>query len=426
MRQTRAQRFYVYFGVFMAILMGASLLFPLIQTQVPIDDIPTQPAPTPTVPAPPADVNQINFDLTYLHPSGLFTVAQPTGWEPQSPSNNGIQAQINMRNDSLLSVIEAYVDVPTTPVTTLQGLSEHFNEAMLESGWRSYSSWRETGRRLDEASNRLLIDFELEQARQTYLARHVSWTDGKWIYVIRVVTTPNMRDLLLYLVENLPPTMKANELFTDSPVSWTSFYNPTGNEIIRYPSVWAIADGRAGFPVSIEGLSGESLRIEVPVATTIADEAAARAYAEQIRPGVTVNTVKPVTRNGGSGFAVSYNSTDLEGVGYSGLLTLLNGDDGLLHAASIRITASGVDLNNIAEGDSVTQQDAANVAASFNLTTGLNLPIPTATPTATPTLVPPTLAPTEAVSTEEASVTEEASATDEASATEEAEATPAA
>jgi hypothetical protein len=423
MRRTRSQRAYVYFAVFMAILMGASLIFPALQNNTAVTEQ-TEPTdvPTPTLPAPITDFSTISLDQRYFHPSGLFTVAQPTGWAPGNPSNNGVQAQINMRNAEKLSVIEAYVEIPAAPVSDLPGLDAHFNESMLDAGWRSYSDWRETGRRYDEDKNQLVIDFELEQARQTYLARHVAWTDGSWIYVIRVVVTPNMRDLLLYLIEQLPPTLQPQKLFTQSPTGWTSFYNPQGNEIIRYPSSWTVTDGRPGFPVSIEGLTNESLRIEVPVEASVADEAAARAYVEQLRPGVTIASVETVERNGGTGFAVSYNSTTLEGEGTSGMTTLLNGEDGLLHVASVRVPVAGVDLNNVADGAAVSATEAAQVMESFNLTLGLNLPVPTATPTLTATPVPPTPA---ASTTEEApAATEDATAevlaTEDASGTEEA------
>lgn len=405
--------------------MGASLLFPLFSRNTITDTTTTEPTavPSPTVPAPPADLTSITFENKYLHPSGLFTVAQPTGWTPQTPSNNGVQAQINFRNADLLSVIEAYTEIPAASLTTLDELNAHFNQAVLEAGWRSYTEWRETGRRLDTAKNQVLIDFELTQGRQSYLARHVAWTDGTWIYVVRVVTTPNMRDLLLYLLEQLPPTLQPNPLFVGSPAAWTSFYNPSGSEIIRFPSSWTIADGRAGFPTSVQGLNGESLRVEVPTAgVTVADEAAARDYVQNLRPGVTPNTVSPVTRNGGTGFAVSYNSTSLDGEGESGLAVLLNGDDGALHVATIRIKAAGVDLNNLPEGATVDQQDAVGIMNSFNLTTGLNLPVPTATPTSTPSPIPPTLAPTEPVVTEEVG-TAEVAATDEAVVTDDAAAT---
>lgn len=422
MRRTRSQRAYVYFAVFMAVLLGASLIFPALQDNTQTQEIEPTVVPTPTLPAPITDFDTISFNQRYFHPSGLFTVAQPSGWEPGNPSNNGVQAQINMRNQAILSVIEAYVEVPAAPVADLAGLESHFSESMLDAGWRSYSEWRETGRRRDEANNRLVIDFELEQGQQTYLARHVAWTDGSWIYVVRVVTTPNMLDLLLFLIDQLPPTLQPEKLFADSPVGWTSYYNPQGGEIIRHPSTWTITDGRPGFPVSIEGMTDETLRIEVPVETTIADEVAARAYVEQLRPAVTINMVEAVQRNGGTGFAVSYNSTTLEGEGESGLTVLLNGEDGLLHAASVRIPAASLDLNNLADGSAPAAVEAANVMDSFNLTSGLDLPVPTATPSPTATATLPIAVPTEAVSTEEVSGTAEAVVTEEL-ATEEAAST---
>jgi hypothetical protein len=410
MRRTRSQRAYVYFAVAMAVLMGASLIFPALQDNTVQQQVEPTVAPTSTLPATPQDVSAISLDQTYFHPSGLFTVAQPEGWAPGNPSNNGTQAQINMRNPELLSVIEAYVEIPTVPVSDLAGLDTHFNDAMVEAGWRSYSDARETGRRYDEENNRLVIDFELEQARTNYLARHIAWTDGSWIYVIRVVVTPNMLNVLNYLIDNLPPTLQPQKLFAESPAGWTSFYYPQGNEIIRYPSGWTVTDGQPGSPVTISGLGGETLRIEVPTEATIADEAAAQAYVVELRPGVTPGSVQAVERNGATGFAVSYNSTTLEGEGESGMTTLLNGEDGLLHVASVRVPIANLDLNALAEGAPVAATDAANVMESFNLTLGLNLPVPTATPTSTPTAVVPTAAPTDApASTEEVVGTEDTS-----------------
>ncbi|MBC8100322.1 MAG: hypothetical protein H7Y11_12830 [Armatimonadetes bacterium] len=431
MRRTFSQRLYTYFAIGMVTLLVASVIFPLIQQssrqQVQEEQAEPTAVPSPTVPAPPADLNAISFDALYFHPSGLFTVAQPTGWLPQTPSNNGVQAQINLRNPDLLSIIEAYVEQPSTPVTTLDELNIHFNEQMLGSGWRSYTNWRETGRKLDTANNRIVLDFELEQSQQRYLARHVAWTDGTQIYVVRIVTTPNMLDLLLYMVEQMPPTLKPTTLFAGAPSSWTTYYNPEGGEIIRYPSSWTIADGRSGFPVSIQGVSGESLRVEVPATQAIADEAAASAYVQQLRPGVTLGTVQPVTRNGATGFAVSFTSQSLEGIGESGLSVLLNGDAGTLHVATLRIPVTGLDLNALPAAAPVNETDAVGVMASFNLTTGLGFPTvtPTITPTETPTIPPTaTAAPTaEAVTTAEVSATEDPAATQDVSATEDASAT---
>src|SRR5690606_12751259 len=139
--------------------------------------------------------------------SGLYTVGYPSGWAPGAGTNNGVQAQINFTNSDVRSVIETYIDVPETPLTTLGELSDRYNDQIMQRGWRNYESAVETARR--EENGKLLIDFELKQGGQTFLARHEAWTDGDWIYVVRVVTPQNARDLLLYLLDAVSPTIHA-------------------------------------------------------------------------------------------------------------------------------------------------------------------------------------------------------------------------
>lgn len=427
MRRTQSQRLYTYFAIGIAVLMALSVIFPLFSLNNPVvQEVEPTDIPTPTQPAPPADLNAIAFDNTYLHPSGLFTVAQPTGWQPSTPSNNGVEAHIRMTNPQYLTDIESFVIVPPTPVTTAEEVSTYFTDTALDTSLRSYVNWRETGRRVE--NDRSQIDFEITQGQQQYIARQTAWTDGRWIYGVRVITPINMRDLLLYLLENEPQTLEPNDLFASSPVGWTSFYNPQGGEIIRYPANWSIADGRIGFPLTINGLNGEVLRIEVPSEGQVANEAAAQAYVEVLRPGAEVESVTAIERNGGSGFAVAYNERSLDGVGESGLATLLNGDDGLLHAASLRIPAADVDLNAPAADAGFIATDAVNVMNSFNLTEGLGLPIPTATALPSSTPVPPTAIATEAVATDsdatEEAVTEEMAVTDERAPNQDTDVTP--
>jgi hypothetical protein len=417
MRRTQSQRLYTYFAIFIAALMALSVIFPLFSLNNPVvQDVEPTDAPTATQPAPPTDLSAIGFENTYLHPSGLFTVAQPTGWEPGAPGNTGVEASIRMNNPQYLTDVESFVIAPSSPVTTAEEVSNYF--ADISATVRGYVSPRETGRRVENGQS--LIDFEVTQSQQPYIGRQVAWTDGQWIYGVRVVAPTNLRDLLLYLLENEPQTLEVNELFTSSPLGWTSFYNPQAGEIIRYPSNWTIVDGGVGSTVTINGFSGEVLRLEVPSEGQVADEAAAQAQVESLRPGATIASVIPVERNGGSGYAVAYNEQSLDGVGESGLAVLLNGDDGLLHIANIRIPVANVDLNAPAADAGFAATDAANIMGSYNLTEGLGLPIPTPTPSPTATLVPPTPVPaTEAApaSTEDAAVTNEASITEEVIAT---------
>jgi hypothetical protein len=420
MRRTQSQRLYTYFAIFIAALMALSVIFPLFSLNNPVvQDVEPTDAPTATQPAPPVDLNAISFENTYLHPSGLFTVAQPTGWEPSSPGNTGVEAIIRMNNPQYLADIESFVIAPSAPVTTAEDVSAYF--ADITTTIRGYVSPSETGRRIE--NDRSLIDFEVTQSRQPYIGRQVAWTDGRWIYGVRVVTPTNMRDLLLYLLENEPQTLQINELFADSPLGWTSFYNPQAGEIIRYPTGWTIVDGGVGSTVTINGVSGEVLRLELPSEGLVADEAAAQTAVQNLRPGATTASVVPVEKNGGSGFAVSYNEQSLDGIGESGLAVLINGADGLLHVANIRIPVANVDLNAPAADAGFTATDAVNVMSSYNLTEGLDLPIPTATPTPIATAVPPTAIPTattETAATEEAATTEEAVSTEDAATTDEA------
>ncbi len=421
MRRTQSQRLYTYFAIFIAALMALSVIFPLFSLNNPVvQDVEPTAIPTATQPAPPADVNSISFDNTYFHNSGLFTVAQPTGWEPGTPLNTGLEASITMKNPQYLTDVESFTVAPSAQVTNADEVSSYFSD--VSAVIRGYSSPRETGRRVE--NDRSIIDFEATQSRQSYIGRQIAWAEDGRIYGVRVIAPSNMRDLLLYLLENQIATLKPNDLFADATLGWTSFYNPEGGEIIRYPTNWAVVDGRIGIPVTIQGGSGEILRIEVPAQQQVADEAAAQAYFENLRPGASVASVTPVERNGGSGFAVAYNERTLDGEGQSGLAVLLNGSDNLLHVASIRIPFADLDLNALPADAGFTATDAVNVMNSFNLTEGLGLPVPTSTPAPEATPVPPTPVTTEgAAVTEEAAATEEAAGTDEAAATEEAEET---
>ncbi len=412
MRRTQSQRLYTYFAITIAVLMALSVIFPLFSLNNPVmQEIEPTAFPTPTKPAPPADMNAISFDNLYLHNSGLFTVGQPTGWEPAVPVNNAAEASIRMSHTDYLAQIDSFSIAPVAgSATTVEDVGNHFTD--VSTVVRGYSNPRETGRRVE--GDRLVIDYEASLSGQPYIGRQIAWSEAGRIYGVRVIAPDNMRDLLLYLLENQIATLKPTELFAESPSGWTSFYNPQAGEIIRYPANWSVVDGRVGFPVTIQGGSGEVLRLEVPAEQQVADEAAAQAYFETLRPGATVVSVTPVERNGGTGFAVAFSERTLDGEGQSGLTVLLNGNDDLLHAASIRIPLADLDMNALPGDAGLTATDGVNVINSFNLTEGAGLPVPTPTPAPTATLVPPTPVPAEdTAATEEATVTEEAAATEE-------------
>ena len=115
MRDKKMQnRITLFLGIFLSFGMVAGLVSPLLLSQQNLNPAQTRPTntPRPTQPAPP-DVSTINFDQTYLHPSGLFTAAIPTNYLLSNEFNSSSEAQVTMENSAALSVLEIRVIRPT-------------------------------------------------------------------------------------------------------------------------------------------------------------------------------------------------------------------------------------------------------------------------------------------------------------------------
>ncbi len=408
-----AKRASIYLGAFLAIVMLASVFAPLINQRASTTTTDTT-APTetvvPTFPPPPSNLNTISFDKVYLHPSGIFSIGQPDGWNASQPNKGQTIAQVNMINNDMLTVIDSYVDA--TPLTA-DKLSGYFNESVINASWSNFSQWSETNRVMDGGN--LIIDFNVTLSGRTYVARQVVWTDNTWVYVVRVLVPENATDLLRYLLDNFVKTLQPQTEFLDTPFDWDAYYDPDNSHIIRYPSDWTVTDTAKGRPTSISTTSGSiSLRVEARADTTVADEAAARAFVEKERAGINVVSAVPVTRGLGQGFSVAYSYTTVDGSQQSGLSVLLNGPDGKLHIANLLFPTGGIDLNQVvldapetpataeatvestAEINATATQTAnvqgfiplAEVMRTFNIIAPLNLSsqsLPT-TPTPTPEL----------------------------------------
>ncbi len=368
MQSPFAKRITYAVGLVMLLAMVASAFIPFIRRQA-TQNQSVEPTSAPTAtPLPVPDVSAITFDTTYLHPSGLFTVAEPSGWNPGPGTNNGVQEQVNMNNPDLESIVEAYVEIPQTPLTTVDELSSHFDSTFLDRSWSRYSDWKETGRKED--GDKLVIDFELTSGPRSYLARHTAWTDGKWIYAVRVVMPENGRDALLFLLDKLIPTLQPIRKFEGTPIEWNAYFDNETKHIIRYPPEWDILDYAQGLPASL-GQGTTSLRLESDQGA-VADEAAAQAWVEGQYGGAKVLSVEPVERDGNKGFSVAYDYTDPDGESMSGLSVLLNGPDSRLHVANLRFMAKGVDLNNLGEQPVAQYATLAQVMGTFTIFPDLN------------------------------------------------------
>lgn len=443
MQGNSAKRASIYLGVFMAVVMIAGVFAPLIRQDA-AQVTSTEPTATvlPTFPAPPADMSTIKFDKVFLHPSGIFSIGQPDGWSASQPNKGSTIAQVNLINNDMLAVVDTYIE--DTPISA-DLLSAHFSEAVINASWSNFSQWTETNRTLN--GDHLVIDFNVTLSGRTYVARQTAWTDGAWIYVVRVLVPENATDLLRYLLDNFVQSMKPQEEFKGTPFDWDAAYDSTTSHIIRYPSDWTLTDSAPGRPTSISSSGGNiNLRVEARANTSVADEAAARAFVEGLRSGNTVVSVVPVTRGLGQGFSVAYGYTTVDGSKESGLTVLLNGPDGTLHVADLRFGTANIDLNAVqlsasapaaaatAEATAEATADAAasanneaflllaDVMSTFYVIEPLNLS-PSSLP-ATPTWTPvplSTLSLTLAAPTEEATSAATAEMTSEATV----EATPA-
>lgn len=356
-----AKRASIILGVFMAIVLIAGVIIPLFTNNLTTTTT-TQTStdtPAPTFPPPVSDFSTISFDQYYLHPTGLFILPQPTGYEVSQPNTSQTIAQVNLVNSSALSVIDAYVEDPGGPITA-EELNARFDQATLAQSWARFSTWNELSRRMDGES--LIIDFDVALQGQTYVARQKVWTDGDWIYVVRVLAPDNATNFLVYILDNLASRLQPFKQFIGTPFSWQSYYDHTLNHIIRYPSGWTVTDSAPGRPASITGTSGELLRVEARANTTIADEAAAREWVESQRSGATVLSVAPVTRDDASGFSVAYTFATVDGAPQSALAVLLNDSDGTLHVANLRFSADNVDLNSVQAAEAATTETAPEAA----------------------------------------------------------------
>lgn len=392
--QNNTRRISLVLGIFMLVVLVAGAILPIFQQNV-VDTAqrvdPTA-QPSPTYPPPVTDFSGIALDQLYLHPTGLFTIAQPTGWTITAPSTQQGVAQVGMNNGSNLSVIDAYIQQPAAAVTTAQQVSDTLTQDVLSATWRQYRRWEETNRRIE--NDRVVMDFSIDFNRQQYVARQVSWTDGEFIYSVRVVVPENGVELLRYLIDNLPPTMTVNRAVAGVPFDWQAFYDAVSNHIIRYPQGWTVQDNAPGRTTSLAGANGEALRIETRPLTAPLDEAFARNFVTSEQANASVISVQPVTRGTTSGFAVSYTFTTADGEARSGMAQLLDGGNGTVHIANLRFPAPNVDLNSVAAID--TAATPTSVPTLAPTSTNANNGVPTATldPNVVPTTAPvPTIDP---------------------------------
>jgi hypothetical protein len=344
-----ARRASIILGFFMAFVLVAGAIIPLFTNNqpqtLPQDNTPPTQVPIPTFPPPPTNFDAISFERAYLHPTGIFAIAHPEGWNASEPNKGAAIAQVNLINNTTSTVVDTYVQ--DVGFITPEQLSTHFSAEAIGASWARFERWTETDRSFNPETGRLRIDFNVTSNRQQFVARQQAWTDGRWIYVVRVLAPANATDFLRFLLDRFTNSLQPFTQFTGTPLDWTAYYDTATSHIIRYPSGWTLTDSAPGAPASITSAEGVQLRVQAIADTTISDDAAATAFVEGLRPGAQVTSTAPTQRAGLNGFTVAYRFTTIDGEVQSGYAVLLNGADGQLHLADLRLPEANVDLNAV-------------------------------------------------------------------------------
>lgn len=408
-----AKRASIILGVFMAVVLIGSTFLQLIGRNSTTTQtvIPTATA-IPTFPPPPS-ASELDFSTLYLHPTNIFAIGQPTGFEQASPSSNVNLAQVNMVNNSTLSVIDAFVQDPQESVTT-EGLTGFFTADVLDRTWDFFTNWTESSRTADATG--LTIDFAVTLQQQQYAARQRAWTDGTWIYSVRVLTPSNATDYLRALLDGSVASMLPFTQFAGTPLNWTALYDHTSGMVVRYPQTWTVTDGGAGRPATVSSPDGATLRVEARAGQTVDSQDAASAVLQQIRPGATVVLVEEVaqpasaTAEAASGYQITYTTVTPDGEVQSGLAKVLNGPNNTLYVAVLRAPTAELGVADaeatVEPGSSIAEYE--QIISTFGVLPPLTLSASSLPPTPTPSNTPLPVTPS---STPEPTATNTATAT---------------
>ncbi|MEL6152340.1 MAG: hypothetical protein AAFR56_22100, partial [Chloroflexota bacterium] len=215
-----------------------------------------RPTPVPTF-EPPVSTANIAFERNALQANGLFSlvIPEPPEWGAIESSYDSFSNRARLLLRDELNVIEASVESPAQPVTSVADLESVFTEQTLGTSWRNYTSWRETQRTNINRNGReyLQMDFELDFRDRTYVARQAAWVEDSRVYSVRVVTPGNATELLVFLLDSTIDNFTVIERFADTPVAWSSYFDSAENYIVRYPQNWQVTDSGEGLPTTIEG-----------------------------------------------------------------------------------------------------------------------------------------------------------------------------
>ncbi|MBL8147965.1 MAG: hypothetical protein JNL34_16420 [Anaerolineae bacterium] len=388
-----ARRASIILGVFMAVVLIGSTFLQLISRNTTTTQtvIPTATA-IPTFPPPP-NAAELDFSTLYLHPTNIFAIGQPADFTQVSPTSNANLAQVNMVNSNTMSVIDAFVQDPQEPVTS-ESLTGFFSADVLDRTWDFFTNWTESSRTADDTG--LTIDFAVTLQNQQYVARQRAWTDGTWIYSVRVLTPSNAVDYLRALLDGAAASLLPFTQFAGTPLNWAALYDNTSGMVVRYPQTWRVTDGGAGRPATVTSPDGATLRVEARAGQTVDSQEAAAAVLQQIRPGAVIAASQEVSQEASttaeatSGYRITYTAATPDGEVQSGIAQVLNGPNDTLYVAVLRAPTAELGAASaeatVEPGSSIEIYE--QIISTFGVLPPLTLSASSLPPTATPSNTP--------------------------------------
>lgn len=294
-------------------------------------------------------------DKIYYHPSGLFSVRMPVGWEIPLPAgakeaeNNKqlAEADVAFGSRALASVI--YISVSRylpNPTANIEELNILYDGNYLRSFWQNYNNFHEVSRRTD--GNRLIINMSVVSASGYYDSQWISQINNGWLVMVTVTVPANSDKLLADLVQFVLPTLTVYPSAANTPLTWTSIQDTTLGYFVKYPDNWLILVGKMGGKFLVSGaLDNRSVLLTVVGQRnkTVQDQNDARQWVLQnISKDAEILAVRNEVRDDAKGYAVSYAQSAGVSFPLSGVAILLNGKNHVLYTLRIEIDLKDTDL----------------------------------------------------------------------------------
>ncbi len=313
--------------------------------------------PTPVI-IPTVDPNpQFEGELPYIHSTGLYQTFLPAGNDWVISEGQGADGAVSVviQSPARLAVMHNYIR-PGVQYENADSLSTDFlTESHFVDAWSEYDSWLETGRSISD--NKVFVNFDLSSDGNQYLGRAVAWVDGGWLYVSRMVVPANNPGLLDLLQTLMLPEFVGYPQLQVLPELWPAYSDQELGFLLKHPSDWQVIAGGKGRQVtfSVPAADGKTtVRVWATADKPIGDETQAEAWLTETEASATVLTIEPAARTLGTGFQIAYSYRDTAGDSHSGLMVLLNDEQGTLFTANLQATPpdmNWLDAETLSESD---------------------------------------------------------------------------